>query len=178
MRLIDDLARKDRQPVFRIHLHPFEGHRVLVAELASHHYPVARASAHHLFTAALHSSWVSERSARRDGSSSPTGKFPLGDMCGFVGRLDEPPGVGFLHGFTAGGELAAKQPDHVVLALGQLPVKLSLTRLARAKLPFLALKELGEHAGVRIVVQYALRLGEHHPGSGSVATRGSYRRER
>ena len=173
-------------PVFRLHLHPFEGHGVLVAELASHDYAVDRpgAPAHHLLTAALHSFSVSERSARRDGPSSPTSTFPLGDLWVCVDGLDEPPGVGLLHGRTTrgdpelavdgfdlgpygargdvealrhlpGGELAAEQAKHIALALGQLPVELPLPRLARAKLPFLALEELGEDAGVGIASRMA-----------------------
>src|SRR5829696_2398060 len=82
LRLVDDLPRKDRIPAFRLHLHPFEGHGVRVAELAAHDYAVDLpiAPAHNPFTAALFSFSVSERSARQDGLSSPTGAFPLGDL--------------------------------------------------------------------------------------------------
>src|SRR5215218_8930189 len=89
MRLVDDLAREDRYPVFRLHLDPFKGHSVPTVELASHDYAVDRpsASAHHLFTAALHSFWSSQRSSRQDGPSSPTGSFPLGEICHWVMKL-------------------------------------------------------------------------------------------
>src|SRR5215203_3595586 len=82
VRLVDDLAREDRIPAFRFHLHPFEGHGVRVAELATHDYAVEPpgAPAHHLFTADLHIFSVSKRSAQRAGSSSPTSAFPLGDL--------------------------------------------------------------------------------------------------
>src|SRR5215211_1363020 len=131
---------------------------------------------------------------------------PRGYM-GVWGRLDESPGVSFLHGFTAGGdselavdgfdlgpngawgdvealrhlpggEFADEQPKDIEFALGQLPVELPLPRLARAKLPFLALEELREHAGVGKGVQDGPRLGEHRPGSGTIAARGPYRGER
>src|SRR5215216_3450601 len=123
------------------------------------------------------------------------------------GRLDEPPGVGLLNGSTTrgdpelavdgfdlgsyrawgyvealrylpGGELADEEAKHVELALCELPVKLPLPRVAGAKPTFLALEKLGEHASVRKSLQDVSRLGEHRPAPGSVATRGSYRRER
>src|SRR5215203_2602160 len=83
LRLVDDLAREDRSPVFGLHVHPFEGHGVRTVELATHDYAVDSpcAPAHHLFTADLHNSSVSERSARQDGPSSPNGTFHLGDIC-------------------------------------------------------------------------------------------------
>ena len=40
MRLVDDLSGEDRLSVFGLHLHPFKGHSVRVAELASHYYAV------------------------------------------------------------------------------------------------------------------------------------------
>src|SRR5215207_9558375 len=40
VRLVDDLSDEDRLPVFSLHLHPFEGSRVPLTELASHHYAV------------------------------------------------------------------------------------------------------------------------------------------
>src|SRR5215210_3971997 len=69
LRLVDDLPREESISVFRLYLHPLEGHGVPTVELASYHYAVDRpsASAHHLFTAAFHCFSVSERSARRDG---------------------------------------------------------------------------------------------------------------
>src|SRR5918996_1458719 len=51
VRLVDDLPGEDRLSFFGLHLHPFEGHSVSVAEFASHHYAVDRSCtfAHHLF---------------------------------------------------------------------------------------------------------------------------------
>ena len=40
LNLVNYLSRKDRQPAFRLHLHPVESSSVPLAELASHHYPV------------------------------------------------------------------------------------------------------------------------------------------
>jgi hypothetical protein len=106
--LVDDLPRKDRISVFGLHLHPFEGYSVPVVQLTPHHYAIDRPGtlAHHLSTAALHhvlcqhrcSSCLSERSAQQDGSSSPIGPFPLGDL------LDEFPGASILYGRTARGD--------------------------------------------------------------------------
>src|SRR5215218_6713780 len=122
-------------------------------------------------------------------------------------RLDKSPGVSLLHGCTTrgdpqlavdgfdlgsygawghvealrylpGGELADEEAKHVELPLRELPVELALPRLAGAKPTFLALEKLGEHAGVRKSLQDVSRLGEHRPAPGSVATRGSYQRER
>ena len=94
-------------PSLGLHLHPFEGHGVPVAELAPHHYAVdrPRALAHHLPTAALHMYALSlERSARQDGSSSPIGAVSPRGFMGLRGTLDEPPGVSLLHGRTARGD--------------------------------------------------------------------------
>ena len=108
MWLFDVTTREDRVSVFG--LHPFEGHGVRRAEFASHHYTVYRPGtfAYQLSTAALHIAFfASEINARQEGSSSPTGAFPLGDLSvrtvGLL-RLDEPPGMGFLHGFAARGD--------------------------------------------------------------------------
>jgi hypothetical protein len=112
---------------------------------------------------------VCERSAQQDGSSSPTGTFPLGDL--WVG-LDQSPGVSLLNGCTArgdpelavdgfdlgsyrawgyveavchlpGGELADEEVKHIELAFCELPVKLPLPRLVPAKFALLALQKLG-----------------------------------
>src|SRR5215212_11556005 len=90
---------------------------------------------------------------------------PRGYM-GLWGMLDEPPSVSFLHGLTTRGDpelavdgfdlgsyrargdvevlrhlpgrqLAAKQAEHIELALRKLPIKRSVVLLARAKLQFL-----------------------------------------
>ena len=55
MGLVDDLPGEDRNSVFRLHHHPFEGQSVRVAELASYYYAVDRscAPARHLLTATL-----------------------------------------------------------------------------------------------------------------------------
>src|SRR5919202_6501953 len=115
---------------------------------------------------------------------------------GSWGRLDEPPGVGFFHGFAArgdpelavdgfdlgpdgargdvealchvpSGELATEQAKHIALALGQLAVELPIPRLACAKLPFLALEEIRESAGFGKILQDIARFGGHSPGSGA-----------
>jgi hypothetical protein len=54
--LVDDLPRQDRPLAFRLHLHPFEGRTVPLAELPANHYPVDRLAAAHvgpLFAIAL-----------------------------------------------------------------------------------------------------------------------------
>jgi hypothetical protein len=82
VRLVNDLPCEDCISAFRLHLHPFEGYSVRGAELASHNYAVDGPISlpHYLFTAVLHISCFAERSARQDGSSSPIGEFPLGDL--------------------------------------------------------------------------------------------------
>lgn len=84
MGLIDGLAREDRTYVFRFHLRPTGAHSVDVAEPASRRCPLNRVLARHLLTVPLFFS-VSERSAQRDGPSSPTGPFPLGDLPAYGG---------------------------------------------------------------------------------------------
>src|SRR5215217_1663748 len=131
---------------------------------------------------------------------------PRGYM-GLWGSLDEPPSVSFLHGLTTrgdpelavdgfdlgshgargdvealchlpGGELADEQAEHIELVCCELLVELSLPPLAGAKLPFLALEKLREHAGVGKSFQDGPRLGKRLPTSGPVATLGPHRRER
>ena len=43
--LIYDLSREYRLSALRLHLHPFEGRSVSLAELVTHHYPVESAGA-------------------------------------------------------------------------------------------------------------------------------------
>src|SRR5215211_5359152 len=79
VRLVDDLPSEDRLSVFGLHLHPFEGHSVSVAEFASHHYAVDRSCtlAHHLSSSTSSSSrsgysltWKLSDAARATRSSS------------------------------------------------------------------------------------------------------------
>ena len=67
----------------------YEQDAVPVAEFASHDYAVEPPGvlAHHLFTADLHILSVSERSAQRAGSSSPSTTFPLGEVWVSVVRV-------------------------------------------------------------------------------------------
>src|SRR5215211_4242608 len=133
---------------------------------------------------------LSERSAHRDGLSSPTGVFPLGDLRVYLWwGLDEPPGAGLLHGFLARGNpelavdgfdlgsyraggdvetlrylpgrrVADEEPEHIELALCELLVERSVPPLSLTKPALLSLQKLGEDAGVRIPLQYGPRLGE------------------
>jgi hypothetical protein len=61
-----------------------------------------------------------KRSARQGDPSSPTGVFNLGEIAGFVGRLEEPPGVGLLYSFLTGGdpELAVDGLDLISYRIG------------------------------------------------------------
>ena len=69
-----------------LHLHPFEGYSVSLAEPSSHHYPVDSPRAHvgPLSATAL---MLSERRAAQDGLSSLTTTFPLGDLRVEQGRM-------------------------------------------------------------------------------------------
>ena len=77
-----------------------------------------------------------------------------------------------------GRELAAEQAKYVELALCELLAEMPIPLCDRAKFPVLALEQLGDNAGIRGSFQDGSHLGERRPTPGSVATRGSYRRDR